>query len=1028
MPRTITRYPSLVALTLSLIAAPALAQISWEGSVQPTASVGFPTGNIDSDGDGNDDVLFTGGNNPIYGLANQTDPTGVTGFGLPWNAWQIWSNYDSAQNILVGDASQSGTLSIFAAGKLRYQHLVIGAVSEGTAPGANGLNFDVDDRSFDVTSYNNGGVATGGTGLVTISGFGSLFNNDPNLISRSDQIALNLGNGDPTNNIVVDLDAAVQPAGSPATTFSTRAENEGYDVIVGLDGTGALSIEAGGRAEIQDALMVGVDSQSNGSVTIDGIGSSLSAFGRTRLTATLTETRSNETASFVGGRGTGSLTVSNGGRAEFFNGLAIGSLSGNDLGTTGRGSTPGDGSGTVTVTGAGSLMNLFPSNIAGTFDNRALVVGEIRSNANAGLDTPFLPGDSDLQGGTLNISDAAIVNVAGRNGQTGNAAIGKRGIVNVAGGQFQIDNDLEIDGTVKGYGVVRSNTIETSAYSVIRGGDPNSPNTALTDPLQLVVLNDSDDANDPALLNRGLIDGRVQLEVSGTIVNSGRIETSGEITAQSLVTTPTSRIRNFPSGQSPIRMNLTSTRAAGADDGDDNFGALHNRGLIDGDLDIISAGGVVNGDNYLPTSAAPANGSAASGTISGSGRILASQFLNNADAEVRVRQGESLTIHTGYATAAGANAGPANFPSGAGIPVVGGGGQLSYRTLNLGSISVTGGDLEIGYLPESGGPIDFLNAGGTAFNNAEVFTNARYAVPDTANPGQFLDNTAGTIVANDATLHFTTGLLNMGGVLAFTGGTNTVNGPVYNAFVDYGTAMNPAPLPGTIIVSGDGTSVTFEDDVINDGEIGIGPFGSVVNFLGDLTGGGNIEVAFDALGTSGSAGAYIQVSGGVSIQGGTIGFAFINQPAATVDNNFSIALITAGELDEASLFTGLDLPDLPTGKYWDVVYDTVNDEVRLEVVMSNAFGADFTGDGVVTQDDVDVWIRNAGIVSGASIIQGDADHDGDVDLADYDVLMAQFYTGVPEVVGGFVALANVPEPLSAVLLCLALAPAVARRR
>jgi hypothetical protein len=1027
MPRMMSRNTHLFAVLLSLAGAPALAQISWEGSVLPTAPTGFPIlGGVDTNNDGVSDFLFAGGNGIITDGVNQTDPTGLTGIGLPWNAEQVWRAYDSAQNILVGDVNQSGTLSIFGGGKLRYQNLVIGAVSEGSIPGANGLDFDlpgsIEDDTFRVSTYQNGGFA-GGNGLVTISGFGSLFNNDPNLIARADQIALNLGGGQPIDDIVVDLDAAVQPAGNPFATFSTRnfgAATGGFDVIVGLDGTAGLLVEAGGRMEIQDALMVAVDSQSNGAVTVDGVGSSLAAFGRVELQQNLNEIRSVETASFIGGRGNGSMTVSNGARADFFNGLVIGGLgTGSDLGTGARGSTQGDGSGILSVINAGSTVNVYPSAInTGTMvGNRALVIGERRTNITVPTVTAA---DANLQQGTLVLGSNAVINVAGRNGVAGNAAVGKRGVVTLTGGRLQVDNDLETDGTIKGYGVVRSQTIETSQYSVIRGGDPNSQNTALTDPLQITLLNDSTNFNAPALFNRGLIDGRTTLDVSGLIRNEGRIETSGEISANSLVTGITSQIRSFPSSASPLRLQLYSNRAAGVDDGADNFGALHNRGLIDGYLDFIVTGGVVNGDNYLPTSGAPANGSSAGGTISGSGRILAGQFLNNADAEVRVRQGESLAIHTiGDSTA---------FPAGAGIPVVGGGGNLSYRTLNLGSISVTGGDLEIGYLPQSGAPIDFLVPAGNAFNNAEIFTNARYLVPDTANPGQTLDNTAGTIVANDATLRFTTGLLNMGGVLAFTGGTNLVNGPVYNAYVDYGSVAVPFPQPGVIVVSGDGTSVTFEDDVVNDGDIGIGPFGSVVNFLGNLTNTGTIDVAFDLFGSNGSQAAYITVEGGVQINGGTIGFAFLNSaPPASIPNDFSVALLTAGDLADDSLFTKLVLPDLPAGKYWDVVYDTLNDEVRLEVVMSGAIGADFDGNGVVSQGDIDVWVRNAGIESGASIIQGDANHDGKVDLADFDILMTQLYTGVPVAIDAPPATGFVPEPTSALLVLLAAAPFVRRR-
>jgi hypothetical protein len=1022
MPRMMSRNTHLFAVLLSLAAAPALAQISWEGSVLPTAPTGFPIlGGVDTNNDGVSDFLFAGGNQIITDGINQTDPTGVVGIGLPWNAEQVWRAYDSAQNILVGDVNQSGTLSIFAGGKLRYQNLVIGAVSEGP-PGSNGLNFDlpgsIEDDSFRVTSYTSGPNAVGGNGLVTISGFGSLFNNDPNLISRADQIALNLGDGAAIDRIVVDLEGTVQEAGNPFATFSTRnygAATGGFDVIVGLDGTAGLAITAGGRMEIQDALMVAVDSQSSGTVTVDGVGSSLSAFGRVELTQNLTEIRSVETASFIGGRGNGAMTVSNGARADFFNGLAVGALGGFDLGTTARGSTQGDGSGILSVLNAGSIVNVYPSIVqsGAMANNRALVIGERRTNITT---TTFTPADANLQQGSLALGSNAVLNVAGRNGVAGNAAIGKRGLVTMTGGRLQIDNDLESDGTIQGYGVIRSQTVETSAYSVIRGGDPNSQNTALTDPLLITVLNNSTAFATPALHNRGLIDGRVTLDVSGLIYNEGRIETSGEVSANSLFTSVTSQIRSFPSSASPLRLQLYSDRAAGVGGGaDGNFGALHNRGLIEGNLDFLVTGGVVNGDNYLPTGT-PTNNSSTGGTITGTGRILAGQFLNNVDAEVRVRQGESLAIH--------ANGPTTTFPAGNGIPVVGGGGNVSYRTMNLGSMSVTGGDLEIGYIAGTGAPFDPLPPAGV--DASAVFFNARYAV-EGATPGTIAESTAGTIVSNNGNLHFTTGLVNTG-VVAFTGGTNLVNGPVYNVSLDYGTGGS-LPIPGVIVVSGDGTSVTFEDDVVNSGEIGIGPFGSVVNFLGNLTNTGTIDVAFDLFGSNGSQAAYITVEGGVQINGGTIGFAFLNSaPPASIPNDFSVALLTAGDLADDSLFTNLVLPDLPAGKYWDVVYDTLNDEVRLEVVMSGAIGADFDGNGVVSQGDIDVWVRNAGIESGASIIQGDANHDGKVDLADFDILMTQLYTGVPVAIDAPPATGFVPEPTSALLVLLAAAPLARRRR
>lgn len=1020
------RYALALIAVITLAAPQAFGQaIQIEGSVQPAAPTGFPVvGDADANDDGVIDFISTGGNGIITTGISQTDPTGGAGNGLPWDARRIYRNYDSAQNILIGDRQQSGRLAISAGGTLRYQHLVLGGVnrtSDGSSPLETTIN-PLQVPSLVDTFVGAVDAGTGGSGNMTISGLGSLFSNDPNLIDQTVQTALNLASGN--TGPITDLNNNTDDTNWPfAGNFSDSTRDfgpatGGYDVIVGLNGNGSLDITAGGRMEVQDALMIGVDSQSNGSVTVDGVGSTLSAFGRTQLRTggnDLIPTASAEATSFVGGRGTGLLTVSNGGRAEFFNGLSIGAPTGtlDDIRTT----AAGDGSGNVTVTGAGSLLSATASSI-GSFgnDNLALAVGEIRSDD---LTTPFTPAtDQNLQSGRLEINDNAVVSTGtGINefgGNPGNAAIGKRGEVNLGGGQFQVGDNLDNDGVISGYGDVRADTLETSVFSVIRGGNPNSENPELADPLRLVLLDNAD----TALTNRGLIEGRVNFDVSGTIVNEGQIETSGEIFASELFTSVESRIRQARGTDSPLRLRLNdSTQAGDANGGGaNNFGALHNRGSIEGDLDFIVAGGVVNGDNLLPSGGA---GSAVSGSINASGRILAGTFVNHSDGEVRVGPGESLSV---LANATGTT----DFPAGDGIPVQGG-GDLTYRSLNLGSISVTGGSLEIGYLPQSGGPFDFLDGGGF-FNQEDFFINARYAELTTTPPAGFVTNSAGTITANGGSLGFSTGIINFGGVMAFVGGDNVVNGRVYNADVNYGSGALTTNLPGTIVVSGDGTTVTFEDDVINDGEIAIGPFGSVANFLGDLSGGGTINVALD-MGTGSSAGAFITVAGGVNITGGTVAFSFLNAPT-TIDTNVSIALITAGELSEESLFTELILPDLADGQFWDIVYDTVNDEVRLEIVESNAFGADFTGDGIVSQDDLDVWIRNAGIIAGASTIQGDADLDGDVDLADYDVLMAQLFTGIPEVVNAGLALVTeaVPEPTTALLLCLAVVSAGAARR
>ena len=87
-----------------------------------------------------------------------------------------------------------------------------------------------------------------GTGIVRIEGFGSLYNNNPLILPY-------LG-GDPDNQ--------TSPSVNP------RPASVGYDLLVGRYGNGVLQLALGGRAEIQDAVIVGQYSGSTGSIGIDG--------------------------------------------------------------------------------------------------------------------------------------------------------------------------------------------------------------------------------------------------------------------------------------------------------------------------------------------------------------------------------------------------------------------------------------------------------------------------------------------------------------------------------------------------------------------------------------------------------------------------------------------------------------------------------------------------------------------------------------------------------------------------------------
>ena len=150
-------------------------------------------------------------------------------------------------DIIVGQSAY-GTLLISGESALRDQTLTIG----GSGPRT--------------TSGGGGGIIRAGTGVMRITGFGSLYNNDPTII----------------------------PPGLPANFSSKtpRPIDVGYDLYVGIagtsddrgiggnvGGTGTLEISAGGRAEIQDAVVVGRDPNSTGYIVVDGFDSYLGSGG-----------------------------------------------------------------------------------------------------------------------------------------------------------------------------------------------------------------------------------------------------------------------------------------------------------------------------------------------------------------------------------------------------------------------------------------------------------------------------------------------------------------------------------------------------------------------------------------------------------------------------------------------------------------------------------------------------------------------------------------------------------------------------
>jgi T5SS/PEP-CTERM-associated repeat protein/autotransporter-associated beta strand protein len=212
------------------------------------------------------------------------------------------------------------------------------------------------------------------------------------------------------------------------TVFDTTIGGQSGTIFVGRNGTGGLNITSGGVVNTVQ-VYAGSNSGSIGSVTVDGAGSVLNF--RTNGFSEL----------FVGASGSGTLTVSNGGRVNS-TGPA---LTANSAGS----------SGTMTVTGAGSTLTagILSVGLAGTGTLNVQNGGQVTVTGN--VFTAYYPGSQGTTnvtdpGSSLTVSQRLTLGGAGTTlGGTGTLNVGSGGTVTVgAGGQSFTGGQLYAGGTI----------------------------------------------------------------------------------------------------------------------------------------------------------------------------------------------------------------------------------------------------------------------------------------------------------------------------------------------------------------------------------------------------------------------------------------------------------------------------------------------------------------------------------------------------------------------------------------------------
>jgi hypothetical protein len=355
-------------------------------------------------------------------------------------------DWETDKGVVVGRIGR-GTLQIDGGSILRYEHLIIGGDASGTTRAEN----DPGDPIL------TGTPSTTGNGTVIITSIGSAYSNNTNL--------------DLWPELPEDF-----------VNDPMRDTEVGYDMYVGLSGSGELYVNSGGYVDIQDGIGVGYLSTGIGNITVDGIGSLIQNGGF--LTASAMGQIDLHHFS-VGENGSGTVRILNGGRIislapqlmgsnEAVFGAAIGGVIDDvaDPDPGGDGYVLVDGANSQWIIGGGMRLGAFAGNV-GQMPTDPVIKG---TNVNY---------DSDVGKGTLVVSNGGKVTLTNPDPLDVNAEvqflIGGRGRLELHGGTVVVGTPvignpperrpdtvvLVNDGVITGSGLIETGVFRNRYYGKV---------------------------------------------------------------------------------------------------------------------------------------------------------------------------------------------------------------------------------------------------------------------------------------------------------------------------------------------------------------------------------------------------------------------------------------------------------------------------------------------------------------------------------------------------------------------------------
>lgn len=312
--------------------------------------------------------------------------------------------------LYVGQANNgNGTLNILSGGKVTST----GQTQIGGNAGATGT-IHVNGAGSNLTANGELRIANNGNGNLTVTNGASVRS------AVHVQIGTGLGT---TGTVIIDGDSS-----------SLTADNFLY---VGRTGQGSLTIQNGATAQSVWSTRIGYDNTGNGNVVVNGTGSTLTS----------------QVEISLGGSGTGTLTLANGGKAKSTNTFHI-AQNGGSTGTLNIGAADGQA-----ATGAGIVEATAIAFGAGT--------GKIVFNH---TDENYILSSNISGNGTLDFLSGTTILTGNNNAHTG--------IVNVNGGALRVNGSMgSLSTTVESGGRFGGNS--TIGSLIVNSGGTLAPGNSI---------------------------------------------------------------------------------------------------------------------------------------------------------------------------------------------------------------------------------------------------------------------------------------------------------------------------------------------------------------------------------------------------------------------------------------------------------------------------------------------------------------------------------------------------------------------